>query len=228
MLLEARQIGRRHPNGKDWLLEGISLEIRAGDRLALLGASGSGKTLLMRALVLLDSLDTGAICWRGQPVSRDQLPAFRSEAIYLHQRAVFSQPTVEDSLKEPFSLRVHRHRRFDRERMLERLEQLGRGESFLSKRITDLSGGELQITALLRALQLEPSMLFLDEPTAALDAQTVTAVEEFVARWVDEAPERRAFVWVGHDTSQHARVTQRKLTVHAGRLVSDREATDDA
>ncbi|MFV1963921.1 MAG: ATP-binding cassette domain-containing protein [Pirellulaceae bacterium] len=227
-LLVASHLGRRHPDREGWLLEDISLEIRGGDRLALRGPSGSGKTLLMRALVLLDPLDAGEIRWRGEPVCRDRVPIFRREAIYLHQRPAFSPSTVEDALKEPLTLYAHRHRRYDRERMLLRLDQLGRADSFLTKRIADLSGGELQITALLRALQLEPTMLFLDEPTAALDAQTVAAVEGFVSDWVDEAPDLRAFVWVGHDESQHARVTQRSVTIRAGRLVSNTESAGNA
>ena len=137
--------------------------------MAVCGPSGAGKTLLLRALALLDPLDSGEILWTGRPVARDQVPRFRREAIYLHQRSAVLEDNVEAALRQPFSLRVYRQRQFDRDRAVSFLEQLGRDEAFLAKRVRDLSGGEMQITALVRALQLDPTVLLLDEPTSALD-----------------------------------------------------------
>jgi len=217
-LLDARQLGRRHPGGRQWLLEDVALTVHAGERVALVGPSGSGKTLTLRALVWLDPLDCGEIRWEGRVVCREMIPAFRARAIYLHQRPAFSRETVEAALRSPFALRAHRGRRFDRDWVLDHLKRLGRDASFLEKRTGDLSGGEMQITALVRALQLDPAMLLLDEPTAALDGQTVDAAEEMITGWIDEAPERRAFVWVGHDQTQARRVAERSVAIHNGRL----------
>jgi putative ABC transport system ATP-binding protein len=217
-VLDARQVSRRHPDGRQWLLEDVSLTVHAGERIALVGPSGSGKTLALRALVLLDPLDSGEIRWQGRVVRREMIPAFRARAIYLHQRPAFSRDTVEAVLRRPFALRAHRARRFDRDWVLDHLKHLGRDASFLEKRIRDLSGGEMQITALLRALELEPGMLLLDEPTAALDTQTAAAAEEMISGWVDDAPDRRAFLWVGHDQTQARRVTERSAAIHNGRL----------
>ncbi len=217
-LLDARQLCRRHPDGRQWLLEDVSLTVHAGERLALVGPSGSGKTLTLRALVLLDPLDSGEIRWQGRVVRRETIPAFRARAIYLHQRPAFSRDTVEAALRRPFALRAHRGRRFDRDCVLDHLKRLGRDASFLEKRIRDLSGGEMQITALVRALQLDPAMLLLDEPTAALDTQTAAATEELITGWVGEAPDRRAFVWVGHDQTRARRVTERSVAIQSGRL----------
>jgi putative ABC transport system ATP-binding protein len=217
-LLDAQKLGRRHPDGRQWLLEEVSLTVHAGERIALVGPSGSGKTLTLRALVLLDPLDCGEIRWQGRLVRRERIPAFRAGAIYLHQRPAFSRDTVETVLERPFALGVHRGRRFDRERVVEHLKQLGRDASFLEKPVRDLSGGERQITALLRAVQLDPAMLLLDEPTAALDTHTAAATEELIAGWVDEAPDRRAFIWVGHDQAQARRMARRSLAINGGRL----------
>ena len=219
-LLEARHIGRRHADGHRWLLEDVSLEVRPGERLAVVGASGSGKTLLLRALALLDPLHRGEVLWRGQPVRRDEIPAFRRQAVYLHQRPALPEDTVEAALRRPFSLRCHRQRRqFDRDRIVRQLGQLGRDESFLAKKVADLSGGESQITALLRAIQLDPALLLLDEPTAALDSRTSRAAEQLLVGWIDESPHRRAFVWVSHDAAQAERFVQRSLCVEGGRVV---------
>jgi len=172
----------------------------------------------MRALVLLDPVDSGEVRWQGEVVRRDLIPAFRRQAIYLHQRPAFARDTVEAALESPFAFRAHRGRRFDRDRVLDHLRHLGRDGSFLDKRIRDLSGGEMQVAALVRAIQLDPAMLLLDEPTAALDAQTAAAVEELISGRVDEAPQRRAFLWVSHDQEQARRMTRRSLAVEDGRL----------
>ena len=102
--------------------------------------------------------------------------------------------------------------------ILELLGRLGRARSFLANRVADLSGGEIQIVALLRAVQLDPSVLLLDEPTAALDGQTTTAVEQLLKDWVAESPDNRAMVWVTHDTDQAGRVAERTLCIQRGRL----------
>lgn len=217
-IVEARNIGRRSPGGSQWLLKEVSLAVRPGDRLALAGPSGAGKTLLLRALAMLDPLDAGEVRWHGCPIQPPQVPLFRADVIYLHQRAAIIQATVEDSLRQPFALRIRRSRSFDRPRVVDLLRRFGRDEAFLNKTARDLSGGEIQVTALVRAVQLDPSALLLDEPTAALDAATAQAVEEFVINWVAEASDRRALVWVSHDPAQHSRVANTTLHIHQGRL----------
>ena len=218
-LLEARHIGRRHPDGRQWLLEDVSLEIGPGEQLAVVGPSGSGKTLLLRALALLDPFDQGEVRWRDRPVRRDEIPAFRRQAVYLHQRPALLEETVEAALRRPFSLRSHRAGRFDRDRVLRWLGELDRDDSFLEKRVPDLSGGEIQIAALLRAIQLDPALLLLDEPTAALDARTTSTTEQLLDRWVEESAGARALVWVSHDAEQARRVARRTLCVDGGRIV---------
>ena len=85
------------------------------------------------------------------------------------------------------------------------LTHLGRDESFLDKPVGELSGGESQLVALLRAVQLDPKVLLLDEPTASLDAEATAAVETLVADWQAESAGARAVVWVSHDTGQAER-----------------------
>jgi len=216
-LLESEHMGRRHPDGQTWLLEDITLTIEAGARLALTGPSGAGKTLLLRALARLDPVDRGEVRFRGQVVQRDEVPHFRASAIYLHQRAALIEDTVEAALRKPYALNVHRHRAFDRRLVAELLSELGRDAAFLEKRVGELSGGEIQITALVRALQLDPAILFLDEPTAALDGPTATAVENSIDRWLAKSAQR-AMIWVSHNEAQAQRVGHTALRMEAGRL----------
>jgi putative ABC transport system ATP-binding protein len=218
ILLQARNVARRHPDGRRWLVKDVSLDVPAAVRLSITGPLGSGKTLLLRALAMLDPLDRGEVRWKGRPVRRDAIPPFRKAVVYLHQRPALGEETVEAALRRPFSLGVHRRQEFHRPRIVGLLEQLGRDESFLANRAADLSGGEIQIASLLRAIQLEPIILLLDEPTAALDRQTATAVEELLWCWVAESSGRRALVWVTHDAKQARRVAEKTLEVKNGMI----------
>jgi len=218
ILLEARHLGRRHPDGQSWLLKDVNLELHAAECLAVVGPSGSGKTLLLRALALLDPLDQGEVCWDGRPIHRDRVPDYRSQVIYVHQRAALPSGTVDAALRQPFALARYRRRSFDPQGIVRRLEQLGRDESFLAKQIRDLSGGESQIVALLRAMQLDPAAMLLDEPTAAMDPATTQAAETLLARWMEEAPGGRALVWVSHDAAQTGRIGRRRIRLESGRV----------
>ena len=124
-----------------------------------------------------------------------------------------------ENLRKPFALKVHRPRQFDRDRAVRLLADLGRDADFLTKRASELSGGEIQITALVRALELDPVVLLLDEPTAALDPPTAAAVERLVTAWLDEDPER-AMIWVSHNEAQAARVGRVAVRMEAGRLLA--------
>jgi putative ABC transport system ATP-binding protein len=221
ILLEARNIGRKTVEGV-WLLRDVSLNVKNSDRWAITGPTGSGKTLFLRALCLMDEIDEGEILWKGHSIENQDIPLFRRQVIYLHQRPVLFEGSVEDNLRLPFSLLVtqesEKSREFDQAWILKILAELGRDESFLSKKADDLSGGEAQITALLRAVQLQPVVLMLDEPTAALDALSVTAIETLVDRWLTEPNQQRACIWVSHDTKQVERIAEKTLRLQQGQI----------
>ena len=197
------------------------------NKLAFWMATGSGKTLLMRALACLDSIDTGEILWHGEPIHGDAVPQFRRQAIYLHQRPALIEGTVEENLRLPFTLRIHRQCEFSRERIISLLGHVNRTGAFLERSSRDLSGGEAQIVALLRAIQLQPALLLLDEPTAALDDESMQMIEQLVNDWFEESPSDRAFVWVSHDKEQVARVAGRILAMHDGRLSDPADQNQD-
>jgi putative ABC transport system ATP-binding protein len=116
-------------------------------------------------------------------------------------------------------LAIHAHERFDREWVVSLLDRVGRGPEFLDQAGRELSGGEAQVVAVIRALQLHPRVLLLDEPTASLDAATAQAIEQLVAGWHREAAGERATVWVTHDHEQSSRVADRLLWMKSGHLV---------
>jgi putative ABC transport system ATP-binding protein len=177
--------------------------------------------VLLRALALLVPLDEGSVRWDGREVRGEVVPDYRKRVIYLHQRPALLEGTVEDNLRHPFTLRAHRVRAFDPRLADDLLARLGREPGFLAKGSRDLSGGESQLVGLVRALQLDPAVLLLDEPTASMDPATSLAVEGLLDEWLAAQPVRRALVWVSHDADQARRMTDRRVYLRAGRLESE-------
>ncbi len=214
-------MARQDPRSRQMLLQPTRFALQVGDRVALTGPSGSGKSVFLRALALLDPLSGGQIAWHGQAVDRASITRYRRNVAYIQQRPAILDGTVEDNLRYPFSLQIYRDVRFDRARAASLAAQAGRGADFLDKRASELSGGEAQIAALIRVLQLAPEVLLLDEPTASLDPESSHAIEGLVDAWFHAGlahASTHASVWVSHDPAQAKRMSERHLTMHAGVL----------
>lgn len=209
-LLQARQLGFVIDGRTLW--RGLDISLRAGERLAVAGASGSGKTLLLRTLAGLEPVQTGDLIFHGRPLSDWPMPIYRAHVVYVPQRPALPEGRVEAALRVPFQFRTHRHKHFPSDRVRELLALLGRSENFLQQRTERLSGGEAQIVAMLRALLIGSDVLLLDEPTASLDDHAVSAIEALVASWLKEHP-HRACVWTSHDHQQLQRVSDRVLAL---------------
>lgn len=211
--LSVHQVGRRI-EGK-WLWRNLTFSLKPGSRLGLVGASGKGKTLLLRALAGLDPLDEGHILWPKEQqencnLNPNLLPYYRSQAIYVHQQPSVFEGTVEENLQLVYSLNTHQNKTYDLGYLQTLLAQLSRSKDFLQKSAMNLSGGERQILSLIRALQLHPMILFLDEPTASLDPKTTEQVEELINNWIEENPDR-CCIWTSHDSQQMERVANDRL-----------------
>ncbi|KVZ87836.1 ATP-binding cassette domain-containing protein [Burkholderia ubonensis] len=217
-LIDALGVTRRDARSGKILLAPTDFSLPAGARVAITGPSGSGKSVMLRALALLDPLDGGRVLWRGRPIRRSAIPRYRRSVAYLRQRPAQTDGTVESQLRYPYSLAVYRDLTFDRARAEQLAARAGRGADFLDKRASELSGGEAQIAALLRVLQLDPDVLLLDEPTSALDPDSTRAIEALVGAWFDAAPDARAYLWISHDPAQAARIGTLRVTMQAGVL----------
>jgi spermidine/putrescine transport system ATP-binding protein len=162
--LSLHQISKRY--GSVSAVRGVSLDVAPGEFVTLLGPSGCGKTTLLRLVAGFDRPDTGTISVSGQDVSA--VPAYhRPVNTVFQQYALFPHRDVAGNVA--FGLELRRlSRQAVRDRVRNALE-LVRLEGFESRRIDGLSGGQQQRVALARALVLEPDVLLLDEPMAALD-----------------------------------------------------------
>lgn len=216
-LIEAKALLRLDERHQAALLQSTDFQLYPGDRVAITGASGSGKSVLLRALALLDTPTSGQILWHNQALAHARIPTYRSRVCYLSQRPALLDGTVEDNLRFPYSLTTWRHLAFDRQRVCTLLAHAGKAPGFLSKNAGDLSGGEAQVLSLIRTLQSDPDVLLLDEPTAALDPASSGEVEALVRNWFDSG-NAHAYIWVSHDHEQAQRMGARRLHMDTGVL----------
>jgi putative ABC transport system ATP-binding protein len=209
-LLSVQNLGRQI-DGR-WIWQEISFSVNPGDRLAVVGASGTGKSLLLRAIAALDPVQAGEIWFAGRALRDWSIPQYRAQVIYLHQRPALPEGSIEAALCQVYRFASHRQATYDRDRILFYLKHLGRSPQFLEQSTRTLSGGESQIAAFLRALQLSPQLLLLDEPTASLDPETAQQIEALVMAWQAEDPQR-AYLWTSHAPEQIQRVTERAIAL---------------
>ena len=180
--LETRGLKRSHPGaGGEWreVLSGVDLSLEPGEKVALIGRSGCGKTTLLRALLLLDSpdpADAGEILLDGRPVRRGgarALRAFRRAVQYVPQDAAATlhpRRSVLAQVATPLrTLGVVRDREEATSRARRVLESLEIHREIWESRPHEISGGQAQRVSIARALALSPRYLLLDEPVSGLD-----------------------------------------------------------
>src|SRR5580692_5199262 len=187
--------------GSQKVLNGVSLAVKRGETLAVLGRSGTGKSVLLRLIIGLEKPDSGSVRIHGQDIAGlaiDQMSEIRKKMGFLFQHAaLYDSLTVEQNVA--FPLKHHRSQmpeseRGDRVRQL--LAEVGM-EGNLAKMPSDISGGMQKRVGLARALALEPDILLLDEPTAGLDPISSGEIDDLVLKLQQE--HHVASIVVTHD-----------------------------
>ncbi|MGB0597243.1 MAG: ABC transporter ATP-binding protein [Rubripirellula sp.] len=215
-MIEAHDLRRRDAESERVILDGVTLQINAGECIGLMGPSGSGKSTLLRAIARLDPMDQGELFFQGNAVRGDDIPPYRRRVVYVSQQSVVVQPTLREDLQHIFQFQSSKQP-LDWQQAESQLVQFGKTASMLDQPADQLSGGEKQIAALVRAMTLSPLVLLLDEPTASLDAVATEGIETGVKQWL-AGDVSRAVVWVSHDQQQIQRVATRVIQVNAGRV----------
>ncbi len=150
----------------DFRLRDIDLHVERGDYFALLGVSGSGKTMLLEIIAGIRSADSGQIRLEGDDITFRRIQE-RGVGIVFQDGSVFPHLTVEENLAYP--LKVRRQKRAEVIASVDKWAQHTGITHLLKRRPTGLSGGELRRVALARTLAMNPRILLLDEPLSALD-----------------------------------------------------------
>jgi sulfate transport system ATP-binding protein len=216
MTLELEGITRRFGPGTA-ALNGVTMAVREGEFVALLGPSGSGKTTLLRILAGLDFPDAGRLSIGGRDMV--SVPArLRRVGLVFQHYALFRHMTVFENIAFGLRVRPRSARPSEREiaSRVTRLLELVQIPELARRRPEEISGGQRQRVALARALAIEPSLLLLDEPFGALDAQ----VRKEVRRWLRELHDRLGItsVLVTHDQEEAMELADRVAVLRAGRL----------
>ncbi|KKM12924.1 hypothetical protein SY88_01080 [Clostridiales bacterium PH28_bin88] len=176
----------------------VAASLQQGGILAVRGSSGSGKSTLLRTLARLQAPQQGEVRLQGRDWQEYSPVQWRCRVHYLAQKPAVFNGTVLDNLQLPFQLSaVKKQKRFDLVAVQEAMKRILLPAGMLYQDARTLSGGEGSRLALLRALILEPSVLLLDEPTAALDERAAQAVWNLVGTWLKEKP-NRGVVLVAH------------------------------
>ena len=180
-MIEVREVQKTYGSGesRSWVLKGVSLAVEEGDFTVILGASGSGKSTLLNVMSGLERPDSGSVCYDGKDLTRlpdNELTAFRKQNVgfIFQQYYLLPNLNVEKNVKMGADLAGNRDYRMI-------VEAVGLGEK-LHKYPSELSGGEQQRVSIARALAKRPRVLFLDEPTGALDEQTGRQVLDYIAK----------------------------------------------
>jgi len=208
--------GLRKSFGERIVVNDVSLEIRAGEFFSLLGPSGCGKTTTLRMIGGFESPEAGNILIDGRDVTNDE-PEKRPLNTVFQNYALFPHLNVRENVA--FGLRFEKNSRSkepESKRVSDALELVQLG-IFGDRRVHQLSGGEQQRVALARALILEPSVLLLDEPLGALDAQLRARLQIELA--VLQRQIGITFIYVTHDQHEAFTMSDRIGVMREGRLL---------
>jgi len=195
------------------VLEDVSFDVRAGEALVLLGASGSGKTTILRIIAGLEQPDTGRVILHGKDVT--DLPAReRGVGVIFQSYALFPRMTVEKNIG--YGLRIRGRRRRAVKEKVESLLELVHLEEHRKKYPSQLSGGQQQRVAIARTLAYEPQVLLFDEPFGALDAQTRVRLRREIRVLLRQV--NVSAIFITHDQEEALELGDRIAVLHAVHL----------
>lgn len=226
-LIEVKDLCKHFRDGTVKALDGVSLTIRKGDVIVIIGPSGSGKSTFLRSLNLLETPTSGSVIVEGTDITKKKNAQGKKIDLDAHRRKMgmvfqhfnlFPHKTVLENLTISPILVKKADKAAAKAKAVELLERVGladRADAYPSQ----LSGGQKQRVAIARALMRKPALLLADEPVASLDPVTgrqILALLQDISR-----TEGVAILMNSHNLDQSRAVSSRLLGLHAGRIVLD-------
>lgn len=200
------------------VLRGVNLEMGAGERVALLGANGTGKTTLLRILAMLSKPTAGTVCLNGLDSGRDTQEIRRLVGFVAHQPYLYDELTALENLLFFGKMYTVRDAR---KRALSLLRRVGL-EKRINERVHTLSRGQVQRLSLARALLHSPCLLLLDEPDTGLDQEGISLLEELLT---EHTAQGGSALFTTHQLERALSLSDAIVILSGGRIVS-RQATD--
>ena len=207
--------------GDQVVLKSIDLDLRQGENLALLGISGSGKSVLIKCMLGLVEPDGGSICIGGRETVRlrraDRLAANRKIGVLFQNGALFDSMPIWQNVVFRLLSAGDVTRTTARERAADALAHVGIGSDTIDLLPADLSGGMQKRVALARALFGNPGIVLLDNPTAGLDPVLTAIIDSFIAASLQRL--NATALTITHDLRSAMRVAQRAAFLAEGKIV---------
>jgi phospholipid/cholesterol/gamma-HCH transport system ATP-binding protein len=219
-LISLRHVYKRF--GRNVVLEDVSLDIEAGNVVVVIGASGTGKSVLLKHIVGLLKPDTGEVWFDGQEI--DELPErkladVRTRFGFLFQMgALFDSMTVADNVGFPLVEHTQKTPQEIDAIVLQKLKMVGLTEA-AKKMPAELSGGQKKRVALARAIALEPDVILYDEPTTGLDPIRSDVINALIVKLQNEL--KVTSIVVTHDMHSAFKVGDRIVMLNDGHIVFD-------
>src|SRR5256714_8974165 len=198
---------------KSRVLEDVTFDVAEGESLVLLGASGSGKTTILRIIAGLELPDSGRVILHGKDVT--DLPAReRGVGVIFQAYALFPRMTVEKNIA--YGLKIRHRPRKDKRETVDRLIKLVQLEQHRTKYPWQLSGGQQQRVAIARTLAYKPQVLLFDEPFGALDAQTRVHLRREIRALLRQV--KVPSIFITHDQEEALELGDRIAVLNNGHL----------
>lgn len=211
--IAARVMGVSKRFGETSVLENINFDVAEGETLVLLGASGAGKTTILRIIAGLEQPYTGKVVLHGKDVT--ELPAReRGVGVIFQSYALFPKMTVEKNIG--YGLKIRKRRRKEIRETVNQLLTLVRLEEHRDKYPSQLSGGQQQRVAIARTLAYKPEVLLFDEPFGALDAQTRVHLRREIRALLKKV--NVPAIFITHDQEEALELGDRIAVINVGHI----------
>ncbi len=214
--------GLKNYLGGQWVHTDVNLTVNKGEILAIIGGSGSGKTTILRSILMLLKPTAGSIHVFGEDLNQlDEHGANvirRRWGMLFQHSALFSVMTVLENIMFPMQELAHLDPQFMKELALLKISLVGLPMDTASKYPSELSGGMQRRAAAARAIAMDPELLFLDEPTSGLDPLSARQFDKLIVFLRDTL--NLTIVIVSHDMESLKRTTDRVAFIGEGKVLS--------